>query len=137
MPSRIPIALCCGAFALGGAFAAGCGSGDNKDSGAAATNEGAPTTTPAANQAEAGTVNVVMQNNQFAPDKIKVKVGQKIHWVNNDSYPHNVTATKGDNFKSDTVNGGATFDYTADKAGKIDYVCTIHSGQSGTITVTQ
>jgi plastocyanin len=134
MSRPIPIALCCAALALGGAFVAGCGS-DNKDNGAAATGDSAPAaTTPAA--AAAGAVNVVMQNNEFAPADVEVKVGQKIHWVNNDGYPHNVTATKGDNFKSDSINGGGTFDYTADKAGKIDYVCTIHSGQSGTITVT-
>jgi plastocyanin len=131
MSRRIPIALCCGALAFGGAFIAGCGD-DNKDSGSAAPE--ATATTPAA--AESGTIDVVMQNNKFAPEAITAKVGQKIHWVNNDSYPHNVTATKGDDFKSKNINGGGTFDYTADKAGKIDYVCTIHSGQSGTITVT-
>lgn len=138
MSRRIPIALSCGALALGGAFVAGCGSDNKKDSGAgaAATGEAAPATTTPSNDTKAGTVNVIMQNNAFAPQNIKVKVGEKIHWVNNDSYPHNVTATKGDNFKSKDINGGATFDYTADKVGKIDYVCTIHSGQSGTITVT-
>ena len=138
MSRRIPIALCCGTLALGGAVVAGCGSDDSKDNGAAATSDAAPAaTTPAAsNDTAAGAVNVVMQNNQFAPKNIKVKVGQKIHWVNNDSYQHNVTATKGDTFKSKNIDGGGTFDYTADKAGTIDYVCTIHSGQSGTITVT-
>jgi plastocyanin len=136
MSRRIPIVLACGALALGGAFVAGCGDDNKSDSGAAATNEAAPAQTQASNDTAAGSVNVVMQNNEFAPADIKVKVGQKIHWVNNDSYPHNVTATKGDDFKSKNINGGGTFDYTADKAGKIDYVCTIHSGQSGTITVT-
>lgn len=136
MSRRITLALSCGALALGGSFVAGCGS-DSKDSGSASTGAATPaatTTTPTA--AEAGTANVTMQNNKFAPDKITVKVGQKIHWVNNDSYVHNVTAIKGDNFQSKDIKGGGTFDYTADKAGKISYVCTIHSGQSGTITVT-
>jgi plastocyanin len=138
MSRRIPIVLSCGALALGAAFA-GCGSDDKSDDGAAATNEAAPaqTSTQPSNNTAAGSVNVVMQNNQFAPRAIKVKVGQKIHWVNNDSYPHNVTATKGEDFKSGDVNGGGTFDYTADKVGKVDYVCTIHSGQSGTILVTR
>jgi plastocyanin len=131
MSRRIPIALCCGALAFGGAFIAGCGD-DNKDSGSAAPE--ATATTPAA--AESGTIDVVMQNNKFAPEAITAKVGQKIHWVNNDSYPHNVTATKGEDFKSDNIDGGGTFDYTVDKAGTIDYVCTIHSGQKGEITVT-
>jgi len=129
MSRRIIIALSAGALAL---TFAGCGSDDKSGDSA---NTSTPTT---ANPATGtGTVNVVMQNNRFAPDKIVIKVGQKIHWVNNDSYPHNVTATKGDDFASKDVDGGGTFDYTADKAGTIDYVCTIHSGQTGKITVKQ
>jgi plastocyanin len=134
MSRRIILALSCGALALGGAFVAGCGSDKTKDSGGASTTD-APATTPAA--AEGGTANVAIQNNRFAPDKITVKVGQKIHWTNNDGYVHNVTATKGETFQSDSIDGGGTFDYTPEKAGTIDYVCTIHSGQSGTITATQ
>ena len=36
-----------------------------------------------------------------------------------------------------TLNDGDTFEYTPTKAGTIDYVCTIHPGQNGTITVTE
>jgi plastocyanin len=135
MSSRIILALSCAALALGGAFVAGCGSDDSNDSGSVSTSDATPSTTPAA--AETGTANVTMQNNKFAPDKITVKVGQKIHWTNNDGYTHNVTATKGDDFQSDNVDGGGTFDYTPKKTGTIDYICTIHPGQTGTITVTQ
>jgi plastocyanin len=63
-----------------------------------------------------------------------VKVGEKIHWTNNDPYPHNVTAKNGA-FKSGNLDGGKTFDFTAKKAGRIPYVCTIHSGQKGAIVV--
>ncbi len=132
MSRRIILALACGALALGGAFVSGCGSDDDSGDGAAATS--APAPAPAA---DSGTINVVMQNNRFAPEKIAAKVGQKIHWVNNDGYPHNVVATKGEDFKSDNIDGGGTYDYTVQKAGTIDYVCTIHSGQNGQIRVTQ
>ena len=137
MPRPITIALSCGALALGGAFAAGCGD-DDKDAvttlpvtpPASTTGDATPGTTAA------GTVNVVMQNNLFAPEEIKVKVGQKIHWVNNDPYDHNVVAKNGA-FKSKNLVAKATFDYTAKKAGRIPYVCTIHSGQKGTVVVTR
>jgi plastocyanin len=98
------------------------------------------TSTPAASAAPSsstGTVKVTMQDIKFAPHDITVKVGQKIQWTNNDQVGHNVTATKGATFASDTVNNGQTFTYTPTKAGVIDYVCTIHSGQDGTITVTK
>ena len=35
------------------------------------------------------------------------------------------------------MKAGAKFDYTPTKAGTIDYVCTIHPGQTGKITVTK
>ncbi len=142
MSRRIIIALSCGALGLGGAFVAGCGGDDTTDS--TSTRPDAATTTPATpgstkatpGSTKAGTTNIVMQNNFFSPDKITVKVGEKIHWTNNDPYDHNVTATKGENFKSGDLTGGKTFDYTADKAGTIKYICTIHSGQKGEIVVT-
>ncbi|MEA2151715.1 MAG: hypothetical protein QOD69_3545 [Solirubrobacteraceae bacterium] len=136
MSRPIILALSCGALACSGALVAGCGGGDsNKDSattlpvGSTSGTTGAP--------AAAGAVNVVMQNNLFSPEKITAKVGQQIHWTNNDSYPHNVTATKGSTVKSKSINGGGTFDFTPKKPGTINYICTIHSGQKGSIRVTR
>ena len=78
-----------------------------------------------------------MKDIKFVPPEITAKVGQKIVWTNNENVPHNVTATNGADFESDTLNEGETFEFTPKNAGKIDYVCTIHQGQDGTITVTQ
>jgi plastocyanin len=135
MSRRIILALSCGAIALGGTFVAGCGSDKKKDSGASTSDSAPALTTTTTAAAAGGTITITAQNNKFVPEQITAKVGQKIHWVNNDGYAHNVTATKGETFQS-PLNAGGTFDYTVDKAGTIDYVCTIHSGQSGTITVT-
>jgi plastocyanin len=135
MSRPIILALSCGALACGGAFVAGCGGGDNKDSATTLPVGSTPATTAA--PAAAGAVTVVMQNNLFSPEKVTVKVGQQIHWSNNDSYPHNVTATKGATFKSKSIDGGGTFDFTPKKPGTIDYVCTIHSNQNGSIRVTR
>jgi len=136
MSRRIILVLTCSALTLGGTLLAGCG---GKDKPAAITLPA--TSTPATSgglggAAEAGAVNVVMQNNLFSPEKITVKVGQKIHWHNNDSYVHTVTARTGA-FSSKDVKGGGTFDYTPRKVGKIPYFCKIHSGQTGIITVTK
>jgi plastocyanin len=79
-----------------------------------------------------------MKNIKFVPAAITAKVGQKIVWTNTDGQtPHTVTATGGADFDSGTLAGGKTFEYTPTKAGKIDYICTIHQNQSGTITVTK
>ena len=64
-----------------------------------------------------------------------MKVGQKITWTNADTTDHNVTADSGADFKSDDFGEGGTFEFTADKAGKIAYECTLHPGMKATITV--
>ena len=137
MSGRIITALSCGALALGGAFVTGCGD-DNNDSGSADTTTAAAPATPATGGDEKNSViSVSMKANEFIPAKVTGKVGQTVEWTNDDPYPHNVVATKGEDFQSDTFDGGGTYKYKLDKAGKISYVCTIHSGMDGTITVTR
>lgn len=141
---RLTIAVSCVALALAlGAC------GDDKESvqGRDAGEDGSTVTTnptPAggtSTQSESAESNdivtVSMKDIKFVPHDAEVKVGQKVTWENNESVPHNVTATKGADFKSDTLNEGATFDYTPAKAGTIDYVCTIHPGQDGRLIVTK
>jgi plastocyanin len=81
-------------------------------------------------------VAIKMQNIAFDPKDVTVKVGQKVTWTNDDSVDHNVTADSGADFKSKDFGKGATFEFTATKAGKITYECTLHPSMKGaTITV--
>jgi plastocyanin len=82
-------------------------------------------------------VAVTMRNIEFVPKAVSAKVGQTVRWTNADSVDHNVTATKGEGFKSKAFGKGGTFSYKLDKPGKITYVCTLHPGMTGTITVTK
>jgi plastocyanin len=106
---------------------AACGGSDNN----AASSSAKPAT------GGSGEAKVSMKNIKFVPMDISAKVGQKITWTNDDPVAHTVTAQKGADFDSGTVNSGGTFSFTPKKAGTIDYVCTIHPGQTGTITVTR
>lgn len=137
MSRRIITLLSCGALALGGAFVAGCGD-DKGDSAATATTQAPASTGEATAPAgeEGANVEISMKDNKMVPAESTAKVGQKIVWTNDDGYPHNVTATDGADFKSDNFATG-TYEYTPTAAGTIDYVCTLHSGQAGTITVTE
>jgi plastocyanin len=127
-------------LALGGALVAGCGSSSSSssNSNSNSTPAAAPaTSTPAAAPAGGGTLAVSMKNIQFVPKSITAKVGQTVKWTNDDSVDHNVTATSGETFKSNTFGQGATFSQKLAKAGTIKYVCTIHPGMEGTIVVTK
>ena len=64
----------------------------------------------------------------FQPGNIRLKVGQKVRFENDDAIAHTVTATQGAKFDSGTLDAGKTFEFTADQAGKISYVCTFHPG---------
>jgi len=138
---RLPlVGLACLALAL----IAGCGDDKNDSSStptaakpAPAESTTAPTATAESATSTGAVVEVSMKDIKFVPEKIAVKVGQKIDWTNDDTVPHNVTATDGADFASDTINGGGTYSYTPTKAGVIQYVCTIHSGQDGEIRVTK
>ena len=89
---------------------------------------------PASSKA-AEPVSASIQGFAFAPQELKVKVGQEITWTNEDSAPHTVTATSGAEFDSGTMDQGATYTWKATKAGTVEYFCAIHPSMVGTITV--
>jgi plastocyanin len=110
---------------------AGCGGGDDGGSGG-----GPASTIPAGGATASGNVvTVSMRNIKFVPHDVTAKAGQTIRWTNDDAVAHTVTARSGASFDSGTVSPGKTFTTKVVKTGKIAYVCQIHPGQTGTITV--
>ena len=83
------------------------------------------------------TVTIDMKNIQFSPKEATVKVGQTVKWVNQDTVDHDVSAKSGADFKSELFGNGKSFEWKADKAGTVSYVCTVHPGMVGTLKVTQ
>ena len=117
--------LCTGVLGLA---VAGCGSSDSGSTSSSTSASPAPA-------AGGGAVTINMQNIQFAPKDQTVKVGEKVTWVNQDSVDHDVKAESGANFQSDQFGKGGKFSFTPTKAGEIKYVCTLHPGMDGTLTV--
>lgn len=70
----------------------------------------------------------------FAPSEATVRVGDTISWINNDPFPHNVTAVDG-NFKSGDLEPDQRWQYRPTKPGRVQYVCTLHPGMTGTLVV--
>jgi plastocyanin len=100
---------------------AGCGSGDG-DASAATADCAQPC--------------VVMQDNEFVPRDVTVRPGQAITWVNADSVVHNVVnAREGQAPESPLFGEGRRYTYAPRAAGRIEYVCTVHPGMEGSITV--
>ena len=72
-------------------------------------------------------------DNAFEPSNLQVDAGDTVTWVWSGSNDHNVV---GDEFASDIQQAG-TFEYTFHEPGEFDYVCALHPGMEGTITVVQ
>jgi plastocyanin len=113
--------------------AVGCGSSNSSSTSSGSSSSGSTSTAAAASSG--GGVAIKMQNIAFDPKDVTVKVGQKVTWTNDDSVDHNVSSKSGETIKSDNFGKGGTFSFTPTKAGKISYVCTIHPGMTGTLTV--
>jgi plastocyanin len=130
MKRLLALLLACLAIGL---VAAGCGGDDDGDDGGGNADTAEQ---PAGDGGGGGgAAEVTMQDIEFQPGNIDVKVGDTVTWTNDDSAGHDVT---GDDFKSGDPGGmatGDTFEHTFDKAGTFDYVCTVHPGMEGSVTV--
>ena len=95
-----------------------------------------PAESKPAEQASGENLAIQMKGFAFSPKEATVKVGTKVTWTNMDSVGHDVKAADG-SWGSDTMNQNQTFSKVFDKVGTFPYVCTFHSGMTGTITVTE
>ena len=75
-------------------------------------------------------------SNSFSPNPVKVKVGETVTWINDDSGIHTVTSKDGV-FDSGMVGEGQSFSFTFDKAGEYLYHCEPHPSMVGTVVVTE
>ncbi len=111
-------------LALIAAFAAACGGDD--DGGEQSSSSAA---------CPSGSVEIKMVDIKFDPADATASVGQEICWVNEDTVDHNAVAESGASFKSELFGKGETFTASVDSPGTVQYVCTIHPGMTGTLTV--
>ena len=114
----------------GAALVAGCGGSEETTPQAAKS-----TPAPAEATVAGGAVRVAMKDFEFVPENVEVERGQTITWVNEDTAQHDAVAAEGDGPKSELFNQGESYSWTAETAGAIPYVCTVHPGMDGTITV--
>ena len=77
---------------------------------------------------------VVIAGVQFVPQKLTVKVGDRVEWINHDPFPHTVTAVV-KKFDSHEIAAGRSWKYTATKAGEFAYACSLHPTMQGMLRV--
>jgi plastocyanin len=74
---------------------------------------------------------VTIKDMRFMADHVTIEESDTVTWVWEDDMPHDVS---GDGFESEVQSEG-TFTHTFNEAGSYRYVCSLHSGMKGTVTV--
>ena len=72
----------------------------------------------------------------YSPISIEVDPGTTVTWTNNDMMIHTVTDVK-KTFDSEFIPAGGTWQYTFEKPGKYDYLCTLHPWMKGIVNVVE
>ena len=83
--------------------------------------------------ARAEEINVTIDNFTFAPNELKVKVGDTVTWSNHDDIPHTVVSAG--KFRSKTMDTDDKFTFTFTSAGDYKYFCSLHPHMTGMIKV--
>jgi plastocyanin len=79
------------------------------------------------------TYTITIEAMQFHPRELTVHRGEHIVWVNQDLFPHTVTAANA--FDSGGIAANASWTYVAAGSGEFAYHCTFHPTMTGKITV--
>jgi len=87
-------------------------------------------TTTAATATNAGTI----KGFSFQPEVLKVKVGAKVTWTNDDTVAHTVTADT-TSFASGNLQPGGSFSFMFIRPGTYAYHCSIHPSMHGSVVV--
>jgi plastocyanin len=90
---------------------------------------GGPTTS-----AQAADNEVKIDNYTFAPQRITVKAGVTVTWINDDDIPHTI-ASSSKLFKSKVLDSEDKFSFTFTTPGTYEYFCSLHPHMTGAIVV--
>lgn len=82
-----------------------------------------------------GSVVIAMADLKFDPEDATADAGQEVCWVNEETIDHNAVDEETDKFRSELFGKDETFTTTIDEPGTINYVCTVHPGMTGTLTI--
>jgi plastocyanin len=91
------------------------------------------------NDVISGQVTILLQDNEFHPQKLTVKAGTKVSWINKDPEFRTIRSDNG-LFQSNPLAIGQIYSFTFDKPGTYKYYCEPGGGpggegMSGVITV--
>jgi plastocyanin len=75
-----------------------------------------------------------IDNFTFEPDKLTVKAGTTVTWINEDDIPHTVVATDRA-FRSKALDTDDKFSFTFTTPGSYEYFCSLHPHMKAVVVV--
>ena len=81
-----------------------------------------------------GSTVVVIRRFAFGPGEVRVRVGERVTWINCDEDGHTSTANGGE-WQSPLLVPGDAFTQTFDVPGEFPYYCTLHPFMLGRVIV--
>jgi amicyanin len=85
-------------------------------------------------RAQAANSEVKIDNFTFAPQRVTVKAGATVTWINGDDIPHAI-ASSSKLFKSKALDSEDKFSFTFTTPGTYEYFCSLHPHMTGAIVV--
>lgn len=77
---------------------------------------------------------VIIEKMKFTPEKLTIKLGDSVVWINKDFVPHTITEeTK--KFDSSTLLPDKSWKLKADKVGSYSYICSFHPTMKGRLLI--
>lgn len=86
---------------------------------------------------QGSSVTVHMKDLQFQPMGIKVKLGTKVTWVDDEPVIHNVRQVQDVFLSPDVLTKGQTFSFTFDTPGTYRYQCTYHHPKMNGVVIVE
>ena len=88
----------------------------------------------AARSAPATDAEVDIDQFTFLPQRITVKAGTTVTWINEDDVPHTIVSSS-KVFKSKALDTADKFSFTFTTPGTYDYFCSLHPHMTGSVVV--
>jgi plastocyanin len=89
-------------------------------------------------EGEEGVQEINLLASSFSPSTVDVPVGTVVRWVNTQAITHTITPDGHTEWGEQSITqDGQEFEHTFDTAGTYEYLCTVHAGMTGTVTVSE
>jgi len=103
--------------------------------GCSSNNQGNQDNTNAVNSELVGAKTIEIKDFGFSQPELRIKKGETITWINQDSVKHTVTSDVGNELNSDFLSKTESYSHTFDSSSIFEYHCNAHPSMKAKVIV--